>query len=215
MQKGSFDDAYQREGLLFGDTPSVELRNFLDENPFIGVALDIGCGDGRDTVPLLRRGFIVTAIDQSKAAIDKLHARTDLTPEFMQALTTAATDVRTWDWPLNTFDLIIAITLLDHLTADEAPRIIERMIRAAKKDAILFVQVHTVEDAAVTGKAPASEFAAEIQHYFEENELLDHFRPYTRILRYEERVEWDYDHGEPHMHGFAILLGRVLGGEKL
>jgi len=42
------------------------------------VAIDLGCGDGRDTVDLLRRGWHVLAIDSSAEAFKRLFAREDL-----------------------------------------------------------------------------------------------------------------------------------------
>ena len=41
-------------------------------------AVDLGCGSGRDTIELLRRGWRVLAIDAEPAAIEKLTARADL-----------------------------------------------------------------------------------------------------------------------------------------
>jgi SAM-dependent methyltransferase len=43
--------------------------------PKIGFALDLGCGTGRDTVELLRRGWRVLAIDAEADAIAELKAR--------------------------------------------------------------------------------------------------------------------------------------------
>jgi tellurite methyltransferase len=43
-------------------------------------AVDLGCGDGRDTVALLVRGWRVLAIDAEPAAIARLRARADLPP---------------------------------------------------------------------------------------------------------------------------------------
>jgi SAM-dependent methyltransferase len=42
------------------------------------VAVDLGCGDGRDTIELLRCGWSVLAIDAEPAAIDRLKGRADL-----------------------------------------------------------------------------------------------------------------------------------------
>ena len=42
------------------------------------LAVDIGCGDGRDTVELLRRGWRVLAIDGHPDAFRRLRAREDL-----------------------------------------------------------------------------------------------------------------------------------------
>jgi SAM-dependent methyltransferase len=56
------------------------LKRFEDEGlPADALAVDLGCGEGRDTVELLRRGWRVHAIDAEQEAFDRLHARPDLT----------------------------------------------------------------------------------------------------------------------------------------
>ncbi|MGH7124032.1 MAG: class I SAM-dependent methyltransferase [Stellaceae bacterium] len=42
------------------------------------LAVDLGCGDGRDTIELLRRRWAVLAIDAEPAAIECVQARPDL-----------------------------------------------------------------------------------------------------------------------------------------
>ncbi|MEN0019277.1 MAG: class I SAM-dependent methyltransferase [Planctomycetota bacterium] len=43
-----------------------------------GFAIDLGCGEGRDTAELLRRGWRVLAIDGHPDGLDRLSARDDL-----------------------------------------------------------------------------------------------------------------------------------------
>ena len=43
-----------------------------------GIAIDLGCGDGRDTVEILRQNWAVLAIDKEPEAIARLLARTYL-----------------------------------------------------------------------------------------------------------------------------------------
>jgi tellurite methyltransferase len=45
-----------------------------------GFAVDLGCGQGRDTIELLRRGWSVLAIDAAAEAIRRLASRADLPP---------------------------------------------------------------------------------------------------------------------------------------
>jgi tellurite methyltransferase len=45
-----------------------------------GVAADLGCGDGRDAIELLRRGWRVIAVDSEPIAIERLRARRNLPP---------------------------------------------------------------------------------------------------------------------------------------
>lgn len=44
-------------------------------------AVDLGCGDGRDTIEMLRRGWTVVALDAEAEAIARLKARRDLPPD--------------------------------------------------------------------------------------------------------------------------------------
>ncbi|NJO79774.1 MAG: class I SAM-dependent methyltransferase [Cyanobacteria bacterium RM1_2_2] len=65
------------------------LANFDAEPPFSGsleppLAVDLGCGDGRDTVELLRRGWQVLAIDGESKAFDRLLNRPELQRDRLQ-----------------------------------------------------------------------------------------------------------------------------------
>ncbi|KAM3095644.1 class I SAM-dependent methyltransferase [Phormidesmis sp. 146-12] len=48
------------------------------------LAVDLGCGDGRDTVELLHRGWRVLAIDGEQKAFDRLLTRPDLNRGLLQ-----------------------------------------------------------------------------------------------------------------------------------
>ena len=66
-----------RETTLFAldKFESKSFYGFGDKNP---LAVDLGCGAGRDTIECLRRGWGVIAIDSEKKAIDKLTIRKDI-----------------------------------------------------------------------------------------------------------------------------------------
>lgn len=61
------------------------------------MAVDLGCGNGRDTVELLRRGWRVLAMDAEPTAIDALLARDDLPTS--GRLTTKVSRFEDADWP--------------------------------------------------------------------------------------------------------------------
>lgn len=61
------------------DTTLLALDKWVEENPTThGVAIDLACGEGRDTAEFLRRGWRVLAVDSEPEAIDWLNARDDL-----------------------------------------------------------------------------------------------------------------------------------------
>src|SRR5205823_5874967 len=57
-----------------GDEPRDTLLAALDRFAAPGTAVDLGCGTGRDTFELLRRGWQVVAIDSAAEAISRLRA---------------------------------------------------------------------------------------------------------------------------------------------
>jgi len=56
-------------------------------------AVDLGCGEGRDTVELLRRGWRVLAVDGEAEAITRLLNRPDLNREFLETRVVRFEDV--------------------------------------------------------------------------------------------------------------------------
>ena len=81
-----------------GRSPRPTLLAALDRfGAFTGLAVDLGCGEGRDTIELLRRGWRVVAIDAEAEAIERLRARPDLPAS--SALETAAARFEDATWP--------------------------------------------------------------------------------------------------------------------
>lgn len=88
-----------------------------------GFAVDLGCGDGRDTVELLRRGWRVLALDSSEEGISRLRGRDDL-PEGA-ALETRAARIEASAWP--PADLINASFVLPLLAPADFGRVWKRI----------------------------------------------------------------------------------------
>ena len=78
-----------------GRPPHETLLEALASFAERGLAVDLGCGDGRDTVELLRRGWHVVAIDAEPEAIERLRARVGDSP----ALETEVARFEDARWP--------------------------------------------------------------------------------------------------------------------
>jgi SAM-dependent methyltransferase len=80
-----------------GRPPRATLLDALDRFATPGIAIDLGCGDGRDAIELLRRGWSVLGVDSEPAAIARLKARPDLPPD--AKLETTVARFEDVDWP--------------------------------------------------------------------------------------------------------------------
>jgi 2-polyprenyl-3-methyl-5-hydroxy-6-metoxy-1,4-benzoquinol methylase len=71
--KSPYDKYYQTEN-LFGK-PYSELIHFFEKQSSKGKILDLGCGQGRNAIPLAEMGFEVIGIDNSKVGIQQLNEK--------------------------------------------------------------------------------------------------------------------------------------------
>lgn len=207
MTDEMFDNAYAHSASVFGEAPSPGLADVLERLvPPRASALDLGCGQGRDTHFLLSKGLHVTAIDQSAAGIAVLRRTTDSEAESrLRPIVGNVTHTALWS---GEYDLVIATTIVDHLTPTEGRHLLFHSMTCLKPHGVIYICVHTVADPGFTGEGPVSEFAAAIKHYFRPNELLHWLIDKLEILKYEFVTETDYDHGPVHHHGMAYLIGR-------
>jgi SAM-dependent methyltransferase len=74
-----------------------------------GRALDVGCGEGADTIWLAERGWTVTGTDISTVALDRARRLTGrLSSGIAMRITWLHADITQWDPPSQSFDLVSA-----------------------------------------------------------------------------------------------------------
>ncbi|MFL5627187.1 MAG: class I SAM-dependent methyltransferase [Ktedonobacteraceae bacterium] len=208
----SFNRVYGQpdDPFYYGLKPSEALEQFLHEtHPPTGEALDLGSGEGRNSLLLAHYGYHVHAIDSSSQGIHKLEQYAH--SQGLDTIDYEVADVRSVQLPTNCYDAIVAVTILDHLTEKEGKKVAESLIDALKPGGFMFIEAFTVHDpAADTARKEnetISETASFVQHYFDEGELAAWFST-LETLKYKEFMKYDDSHGEPHYHGLARLIGK-------
>ena len=98
-----WDSRYRKD--LGGSEPSPILMKYW-KSASIGNALDIACGNGRNSIFLADKGFFVDAVDISTVATRQLAGKTP-------NINAICTDLDTWDISPNRYDLIVNIRFLD------------------------------------------------------------------------------------------------------
>jgi SAM-dependent methyltransferase len=101
-----------------------------------GVGLYVGCGNGRNFLPLIDAGARLRGLDVSEEAIRQLRSRR---PE--QSLSLEIGDFRSSD--LAEFDYLIAIQVFQHGDDDDAARYFARAAAAVRPGGLFFLRVNS------------------------------------------------------------------------
>jgi ubiquinone/menaquinone biosynthesis C-methylase UbiE len=129
---GGYDDCYQAVPCFWGTEPGSLVARYLHEHrsSIAGcIALDLGCGEGKNAAALTRAGCIVDAIDCSRFAIaNGKNTFRDLPVRWAEA------DAQSINLGEQKYDVVIAYGVLHCLTGlSEIQLLIERAKRATKR----------------------------------------------------------------------------------
>lgn len=104
-----------------------------------GALLEIGCGEGRDTIVLRSRGYPVVALDRSPGRLLECRARSGgplLLTNIEQGLPFAG----------SSFDVIVASLSLHYFSWAASEQLMQEIRRVAMPKAFLLVRVNSVRD---------------------------------------------------------------------
>lgn len=193
----TFDDSYFTEKYGLTRTHSEVLHAMQFVKP--GKTLDLGCGNGRNSLYLAANGFDVTAWDKNAASINNID--TIRQAEGLNTLQTAVVDLNALSFE-GEYDFILSTVVMMFLEPQTIPVLIANMQRCTKAGGYnLIVAAMDTADFPCTVGFP---FA------FKENELRDYYAGWE-LEKYNEDV------GELHRTDangnriklrFATLLAR-------
>ncbi len=158
--------------------------------------LDLGCGDGRNAIPLAEAGFDVTAVDISEAGIAKISTLTRGRGLSIQALVADMSSYRIQ----GRYDLIIAHGCL-HL-----------LERSKWRNLIREIQEHTLPGGynavtVFTDSVPASPDMADFfVGLFHEEELFTVYSQWDLLLRKSYTFRDEHPGGIRHLHSANKLV---------
>lgn len=209
-----FNTVYGSRDCYYGLELRPEFTDYFKKNDLANqYALDLGCGEGRYSLFLAKKGCHVTAIDRSFAGIKKL---ADICKKDRLPIMPKLIDIADFDFPTDQYDIIVAATVLDHLENELRKKIAHKITAALKPSGILYANVFTKADPGYNIKqndspehasTDISDTAECIEYYFDHNELKFLFKD-LETLHYYEGVEPDLSHGNPHHHGWACLMAK-------
>jgi len=103
------------------------------KNDGSGRALEIGCGDGRDAVEIIKRTETYVGIDYSVGLIG-------LAKELLPTADFRVVDMQNYDYPAHAFDVIFAFDSILHLDKESVKQLFSDASRSLKIGGIFFIK---------------------------------------------------------------------------
>lgn len=136
MSKEKYEKIYSEHECVFGLEPTPIVKK-IPKYIASGKVIDLGAGEGRNSLFLAEKGLEVTAIDSASVAVEKLKK---FAKDRKVKLNALVGDVRTLEIPEGE-DLILAILIFHHFSRQEALETIEKMKVATREGGLNVLNV--------------------------------------------------------------------------
>jgi tellurite methyltransferase len=208
-----YNRAYRSSDHFFGIEPEPILKEYYTRLRRDGRVLDIGVGQGRNTLFLARKGFPVDCIDPSTVALETVSA----------IASGEALPVRTYRCGFETFvpdadsySGILIFGLIQTLRRESVGLLVDKAEEWTTDGSLVFVTAFTTADPSYeqvstswrrAGRNCFTDGAGEFRTYLESGEILTLFHQF-QVLYHWEGIGPQHRHGDrpPHRHGSARVV---------
>jgi 2-polyprenyl-3-methyl-5-hydroxy-6-metoxy-1,4-benzoquinol methylase len=210
-----YDQAYRGEPSYFGSDANPFLIDHCDQIRSAGRVLDVGIGQGRNGLELARRGFDVTGIDSSAAAIRATAERGKAEGLQLDLRQASFVDFDTDDRP---FDGVLLFGLLQELERRAHGPLLHSLWNWTAPGGTLFLTAWHLDDprypelrrsATPIGSHSFRTATGQVRTYLERDEILTLLAPWTVVHHWEGLGPW-HRHGDsqPERHGVIEVVAR-------
>lgn len=195
-----WDQKWQRTAKEFKPNPFAmeAVRRISPSGDLKGLALlDLGCGDGKDSLFFAEHGADVVAVDISEKALQSIKERNPNIAAKQQNL-------QQLNLPHQTFDVIYAHLSLHYFTDVKTAEIIDTLRLALKSQGLLFIKVKSTSDWQFgQGKKLSNEIFEDghLRHFFTVQKMETLLQGFSTRVILETK---DYYDGHPHAFIEAI-----------
>ncbi|MGD9570162.1 MAG: class I SAM-dependent methyltransferase [Sedimentibacter sp.] len=207
----SWEDSYKNVKQLWGTEPDLKLIQYFDKIKK-GNVLDLGIGEGRNSIPFALSGFNIDGVDISETALTRCK---EIFSELDADINLFNSDLRNYNIKKSNYTLIIAANALNFFKREDIEAIIENIKGGLKEQGVLYLSVFSILDPRFKSLQDSNEQVEENTfyinerdtyiHYFTKEEIEKYFSDF-KILSLIESYEYDDSHGNPHYHGGIDLV---------
>lgn len=185
-----YDKKFKENFPKFPAKLDLELKRYLNLVPGKEV-LDLGIGQGRNSIPLAELGFNVTGVDYSTKCLE-------ICKNTCNKLNLVKSDIRTFDIEKDKYDMILSGYVLHFLHKNDSYQIIKNIKNNLKNNGIVYISVFSLEDPKFSKHSTSSDFEIldnNILHnkvndtyvsFFSKDEVLNLFSDFKTIFISEE-----------------------------
>lgn len=192
---------------FFGREPSAIARSAFrylrafGMEPSTCTALDLGSGEGRDTVYLASEGMRVLSIDIAPSGIEKTRTMLEKAGVPEDRVDLRVADVLQYEYPENAFDLAMAANVFQFLSPGDARDGIRKLRRAVKPGGIAAVGVFSPSMA---------EWGTDLDSFFTStpDELMSFFPASDGWLVCDRTEYWTYLVDNDTMGSWTFVVAR-------
>ncbi len=184
FDRAYWDEHYGSAPTLWSGKPNPVLVDEVGDLP-PGRALDVGAGEGADTLWLAARGWQVLGTDVSQVALDRAAAAAEVAGLSHQVLWVQQ-DLLAWTPPARSFELVSAQFF--HLLPDDRPRVYAGLAAAVAPGGIFLVVAHHPSDLDTTVPRPPVE-----ELFFTADEIAERLDEQWEVLVSEARPRTTID----------------------
>ena len=182
----NYDKKSKENFPIFPANLDLELKRYLNLVPGKEV-LDLGIGQGRNSIPLAELGFNVTGVDYSTKCLE-------ICKNTCNKLNLVQSDIRTFDIEKDKYDMILSGYVLHFLHKNDSYKIIENIKNNIKNNGIVYISVFSLEDPRFIKYSTSSNFEIldnNILHnkiddtyvsFFSKEEVLSLFSDFKTLL---------------------------------
>jgi tellurite methyltransferase len=166
--------------------------------------LDLGCGQGADSIFMAENGFLVTAIDNSPAVIAALQKRLAENDLLKEKIKLYCQDISTFEIEKDKYQIINAFNSLQFLDKNIGLEVIKKIKENLPVGGMVVLSGFTIDDAFYQTSVNKNSCC------FKPQELKEIFSD-LEITFYEERIIDDLGHPgyeEPHQHCVVRMVAR-------
>ena len=166
----------------------------------VGLALDLGCGSGSDSLELLRQGWQVTSIDKSEEGINFLKAQIE-DDDSIEIKNTSFEDMKLLK---NNYDLIYSRYALYFCQKTNWQSVWKEIKESLKSGGMISMHLFGINDGFKNSKRHGD------MTFFSKDDIKETFKEFKIIFEHEDEHDAKSAVGQmKHWHVFTIVAQKV------